>query len=360
MARPRFRACSGVCSAPAPAAGQPARDATCRFERRTAARSCGGAGRRVPRADTARAALRRGAASPDSSAARGSALPSAARPYRLVFGRQPLLCARDRSRTPWRRRRAVRRRAACRSPNGCTSSSRHASPRFRSGRATCCSRSRCSRASSASALAATFDSPQEMEAALAEAVDADVIVRDEAGVRFTHPLLASAVYASASETRRHRMRRRLADIVSDPEERARHAAHAATAPDEATALEVERAAELALRRGAQDAAADLYQAAARLTPPERPSDASRRLLGASRATLAVGDPSGARGLADSALACATDATDIRRGAIAAGPDRMGGEPRPAADRAPGTRTRIRTAKTAGSGAAFTRAGRVLT
>jgi DNA-binding CsgD family transcriptional regulator len=163
---------------------------------------------------------------------------------------------------------------------------------------------------SASELAATFASLQEMEAALAEAEDADVIVRDETGIRFTHPLLASAVYASASQARRRDMRRRLADSVSDPEERARHAAHAATVPDQATALEVERAAELALRRGAQDAAADLYQAAARLTPSERPSDASRRLLGASSATLAVGDPAGARELADLALAHASDATDV--------------------------------------------------
>jgi hypothetical protein len=163
---------------------------------------------------------------------------------------------------------------------------------------------------SVSALAATFDSPLEMEAALAEAVDADVIVLDETGVRFTHPLLASAVYASASPTQRHGMRRRLADVVSDPEERARHAAHAATGPDEDTALEVERAAELALRRGAQDAAADLYRAAAQLTPSERPLDAGRRLLGASTATLAAGDPAGARAIADNALDRATDAKDV--------------------------------------------------
>jgi DNA-binding CsgD family transcriptional regulator len=163
---------------------------------------------------------------------------------------------------------------------------------------------------SATALAAIFDSPQEMEAALAEAVDADVIVNDDAGVRFSHPLLASAVYTSASQTQRHSMRRRLAEIVSDPEERARHAAHAATGPDEATALEVERAAELAMLRGARDAAADLYQAAARLTPFERQSDASRRLLGASSATLAAGDPAGARAIADAALDHATDAKDV--------------------------------------------------
>ena len=163
---------------------------------------------------------------------------------------------------------------------------------------------------SPSLLTAAFDSPQDVNAALAEASDADVVVDDEAGVRFTHPLLASAVYTSVSEERRRGMHRRLADVVSDPEERARHTARAATAADEATALEVERAAELDSRRGAQDAAADLYHAAARLTPSERPSDANRRLLGASNATLAAGDPAGARAIADNALDRATDAKDV--------------------------------------------------
>lgn len=163
---------------------------------------------------------------------------------------------------------------------------------------------------SALGLAGAFGSQQELEAALTEAEDADVVVRDETGIRFAHPLLASAIYASASQARRHEMRRRLAVIVSDPEERARHAAFAATGPDEATALGVERAAELALRRGAQDAAADLYEAAARMTPSERPNDASRRERGASSARLAVGDPTGARALADAALAHATETNEI--------------------------------------------------
>ncbi len=159
-------------------------------------------------------------------------------------------------------------------------------------------------------LAAAFDLRQEVEAALNEAEDADVIVHDQTGVRFTHPLLASAVYEAASKQRRHAMRRRLADIVSDPEERARHRAYATIGPDEATALEVERAAELALRRGAQDAAADFYRVAASLTPSDRPSDSSRRQLAASSARLAAGDPAGARAIADSVLAHAVEPFDV--------------------------------------------------
>jgi DNA-binding CsgD family transcriptional regulator len=167
-------------------------------------------------------------------------------------------------------------------------------------------------------LVAAFHSPNDVETGLAEAEDADVVVRDAVGVRFTHPLLASAVYALASAGQRRDMRRRLVEIVSDPEERARHAAYAATEPDEATALEVERAAELALRRGAQDAAADLYEAAASLTPAERPSDASRRQRGAAGARLAVGDLPGARILADSALDQASYATDIAEALVLLG------------------------------------------
>ena len=57
----------------------------------------------------------------------------------------------------------------------------------------------------------------------------------------------------------------------DPEERARHLALAATGPDEAVADALEAAARRAEARGAPPAAAELYERAARLTPPDRPS-----------------------------------------------------------------------------------------
>ena len=99
-------------------------------------------------------------------------------------------------------------------------------------------------------------------------------------------------------------------VVSDPEERARHLAESAQQADSAIAAEIERAADRASRRGAQDAAARLYGAAARLTPDDRPDDEAKRMLGEAAALFAAGDPSGARTVAEAALARA--AADIRR------------------------------------------------
>ena len=85
-------------------------------------------------------------------------------------------------------------------------------------------------------------------------------------VRFTHPLLASAIYGAASPERRRLMHARLSDVVGDPEERARHLALSTTEPGEAVAAELERAATRAATRGAQQAASELYAGARRLTP----------------------------------------------------------------------------------------------
>ena len=56
--------------------------------------------------------------------------------------------------------------------------------------------------------------------AVLEAEESGVLVTEDARVRFTHPLLASAVYASASDARRRQLHRRLAEVVSDTEARA--------------------------------------------------------------------------------------------------------------------------------------------
>ena len=93
-------------------------------------------------------------------------------------------------------------------------------------------------------------------------------------VRFTHPLIASAVYGSASPERRRQLHERLAAVVSDTEQRARHLALSATEPDEEIAAELERAAQQAAARGAQQAAAELFEAAGRLTPG-RPARGAR-------------------------------------------------------------------------------------
>lgn len=109
--------------------------------------------------------------------------------------------------------------------------------------------------------------PAMLSAALAPECDAlpGLIAAEEAGIliaggeriRFAHPLLASAVYGIASHTRRRQLHRRLAEVVADPEERARHLALSVTEADEATAAKIEEAARQAAVRGAQAAAAEL-------------------------------------------------------------------------------------------------------
>jgi DNA-binding CsgD family transcriptional regulator len=162
-----------------------------------------------------------------------------------------------------------------------------------------------------STIAAVLDAPGVAAKAIIEAEEAGVILTDRTRIRFTHPLLASAVYASASQERMRRLHRRLADVVSDPEDRARHLAQGTIEGDETTAVEIEEAAERAARRGAPDAAAELYDAAVRLTPDDRHDDATRRGCGQAAALLAGGDPGGARAIAELALARASSAT--RRG-----------------------------------------------
>jgi predicted ATPase len=55
--------------------------------------------------------------------------------------------------------------------------------------------------------------------ALERAADAQVIELDAGSIAFTHPLLASAIYASRSPTQRRRLHRALSEVVTDAEER---------------------------------------------------------------------------------------------------------------------------------------------
>ena len=136
--------------------------------------------------------------------------------------------------------------------------------------------------------------------ALIEAEEAGVLVVDRERIRFAHPLLASVVYGTSSQERRRQLHELLADVVEDPEERARHLASSATIPNDAIATEIESAAAGAARRGAQQAAAELYAASARLTPPEASAQLARRRLGEATSLLAVGDMVAARAGAEQA------------------------------------------------------------
>jgi len=125
-------------------------------------------------------------------------------------------------------------------------------------------------------------------ASLGEAVDAEVVTVHRGAVRFTHPLLSSVVYAEASPDELRRLHRRLAAVVADPEEQARHLGLSAAAPNGRIAATLEQAAHRAASRGAPDAAALLLEQAVELTPTSS-QDVPRRQLDAVDQHIAAGD-----------------------------------------------------------------------
>jgi DNA-binding CsgD family transcriptional regulator len=113
---------------------------------------------------------------------------------------------------------------------------------------------------------------------LAEALDARIVELDGERLRFTHPLLGSAVGSRQTPARRRTLNRRLAEIVPSAEERARHLALAAADPDDDVAAVLDEAARAAHDRGAPEAAAELAEQAFRFTPAACRDEALRRLV----------------------------------------------------------------------------------
>jgi tetratricopeptide (TPR) repeat protein len=138
---------------------------------------------------------------------------------------------------------------------------------------------------------AASPSAAEARAGLAAAEVAAVIERADGRIRFSHPLFGSTVYVNAPASARRATHRRLATLVDDPEERARHLALAADRPDAEVARALDEAARFARGRGAPDAAADLAELARRATPPDDRDDARRRSLEAAEYHFDAGDAS---------------------------------------------------------------------
>ncbi|HUP31721.1 MAG TPA: AAA family ATPase [Gaiellaceae bacterium] len=132
--------------------------------------------------------------------------------------------------------------------------------------------------------------------ALQPAEEAGIVHLEGKRVRFEHPLLASGSLALLTESQRRRLHRRLADAVHDLEQRALHLALGWESPAEETAALLERAAQAAADRGAPQAAGELAEHAARLTPDERVDDAHRRLRLAAAHFLLAGETSRGRDL----------------------------------------------------------------
>jgi tetratricopeptide (TPR) repeat protein len=118
---------------------------------------------------------------------------------------------------------------------------------------------------------ATHTDADEIAPIIEDAENNGIIQIDGHRVNFSHPLLSRGVYIDATPSHRREMHRRLADVVDEPELKARHLALAAASGDERTLRALDAAAEMARIRGAPGAAAELIELAIGLggNTPER-------------------------------------------------------------------------------------------
>lgn len=157
-------------------------------------------------------------------------------------------------------------------------------------------------------------------AAFDPAEDAGLLTVSGGAVHFAHPLYAAAVRADIPASLRRRLHRKLAEVVADPDERARQLARCVSLPDAEVAAELAASAHRQRRRGAPQLAAALYEQAAHLTPPTTPATLARRRLAAARCHYDSGDyPAAAATATEVAEACGP--TPRVPGARAAGGDR---------------------------------------
>ncbi len=143
-------------------------------------------------------------------------------------------------------------------------------------------------------VAATDEASTRAGLSSAEAAGVLEVVGED--VRFAHPLLAAATYGRATVDRRRQVHERLAQVVTDPEGRARHLARTAVGPDESIARALEDGAAAAVRRGAPEVAGELAEEAARLTPTDAVDEQHRRLMIAAEHLATSGDISRADAL----------------------------------------------------------------
>jgi len=143
----------------------------------------------------------------------------------------------------------------------------------------------------------------DVDVLLAEArADRLLTVEDDLAVRFTHPMIASVLYAQLGPLERRALHGTLAGRVESPDRRARHLALSRDVPDEEVAGLLEDAAERARRSGAPDVAAGLAGHSRRLTPPDDAEAVSRRSLTHITYLAAAGEVRRALELSDQLIA----------------------------------------------------------
>jgi DNA-binding CsgD family transcriptional regulator len=140
------------------------------------------------------------------------------------------------------------------------------------------------------------------DTALEPAEAAGIAAISDGALEFRHPLMRSAVYHDADPAARRAAHRAYAEGLVEErhaDARAWHLAAAATEPDEAAAIALERSADGALARRGYGSAAPTLERAARLTPDE--DDRARRLLRAAECYRVLGHGAAALTLAAEAV-----------------------------------------------------------
>jgi DNA-binding CsgD family transcriptional regulator len=143
------------------------------------------------------------------------------------------------------------------------------------------------------ALLKRLDTSADLEARLRDAERLGIVTIDGERLRLSHPILAAAAYDSIPAPRRRELHRAVAMLTTDLEERARHLARAGDGPDPVVALALADAAELAWRRGAPSAAADLLRLACSRTPAGDAETLALRRIAYGRLLHSAGDAPGA-------------------------------------------------------------------
>ena len=138
--------------------------------------------------------------------------------------------------------------------------------------------------------------PDRLVELLGDAEAQAVVAIEGNRVWFTHPVLTHGVYSKASPRRRRAMHRRLAELVVEPELRARHLALSDATGEPATIEALDAAAEIARARGAPAAAAELLELAMGLGAQEP----ARRIQCATH-YFAASDPGRARQLLETVV-----------------------------------------------------------
>ncbi len=148
---------------------------------------------------------------------------------------------------------------------------------------------------------AALDMPGGIDHLLDRAVAAGVLEVDTERLSFTHPLLRTVLYTDMTVEQRRRLHKRLSEVSTEVEERARHQALAADGPNAVVARALAEAATRARTRGAPDTAAELAEQAVRFTPSNSVDARLERALLAADSLLEAGDTVRARRLLEDVL-----------------------------------------------------------